>query len=112
MVKTATLYQVKMGDSVYQDIKKLLVPKGDNRFQVWAPGYEVLDTVIHLRYPHYGFKQELVPLPDYAAYQVELAAYNKKIEDAVSISILERYFMMNYLKNQIKSTIFDYFIFC
>jgi hypothetical protein len=36
MVKTATPYQVKMGDSVYQNIKKLIVPKGDNRFQVWA----------------------------------------------------------------------------
>jgi hypothetical protein len=82
MVKTATPYQVKVGDSVYQNIKKLIVPKGDNRFQVWAPGYEALDTVINLRYQHYGFKQELLPLPDYAAYQVELAAYNKKIKNA------------------------------
>jgi hypothetical protein len=27
MVKTATPYQVKIGDSVYQNIKKLIVPK-------------------------------------------------------------------------------------
>jgi hypothetical protein len=86
-VKTATPYQVKIGDSVYQNIKKLIVPKGDNRFQIWAPGYEVLDTVIHLRYQHYGFKQELVALPDMLTYEAKL----KKYEIAPKISRIPFY---------------------
>ena len=81
-ITTATPYQVKIGDSVYQDIKRMTLPKGEQRFQVWAPGYSVLDTVIDVQKRHFGFTQDLVALPDYAAYQVELGEFDKRIKYA------------------------------